>query len=150
MRIPDQEAIRRSNTGFKEQLAAKVAELDSSYEDFLEKHIRNIIDEHVGQKTEEARVEGESAAQVNAEISAKAATDLKKKKTATKAKNAEKLEKTKKNAGTKLEFARRLELYFEYLDEHNLENGPGGRFVRSGESSADGTKPNEGSGSKSC
>src|ERR1700746_3872783 len=43
----------------------------------------------------------------------------------------------------------RMMTFFEYLDEHNLENGPGGRFVRAGEGGSDsksGTGPGSGAG----
>lgn len=51
-------------------------------------------------------------------------------------------------AGFKAHLAARIAglLAFEYLDEHNLENGPGGRFVRAGEGGSDGSA---GAGSKS-
>ena len=110
------------------------ADSDSDYENYLEQHVRNIVDEHAGVQAENARVAGESAAQEGAKIAAKTQADLEKKKAAAKARAAKEFEDVKKKAhGKKIEFATRLVEAFEYLDDHNLTNGPGGRFVRAGE-----------------
>lgn len=107
----------------------------------LEKHVRTIVDEHVGQKTEEARVAGESAAQVNAKIAAKAAADLEKKKAVAKAKTDKMYEKNKKSAGSKLELANRIAALFS--NECHDEKG---RFC---EGDSDGNSSSNGAGSSS-
>lgn len=168
IRIADDEAIRRSNAGFKERLAARMIELhgvvkddssDSDYENFLEDHVKSLIDEHAGQKAEEARVAGESAAKANVEIATKANAALKKKKARAKAKADKEFESVKRKSkgmvdlavqllNVKKALAHRVEVITEFSNECHGEDG---RFCSDGGDSGTNSKttvvtPNASSG----